>query len=452
MIDSNRFGIEGGCRTFGRYRKRKMERKLKVPPIGMRIIKSAVAILLCYIVSFLRGNSGIVFYSQLAALWCMQVYVANSKKNAVQRFIGTVIGALYGLLYLLIRKWTGSLTVMNEILDAVFISALVVIILYTTVLLHKKQASYFSCVVFLSIVVNHVSDVNPYLFVWNRFLDTVIGIVIGVGVNILSLPRDHRKDILFLSGLDDTLLGQKDNMSDYSRIELNRMLDDGMNFTISTMRTPASLIEPVRDIRLKLPVIAMDGAVLFDIYEKRYLKVYVISREKSMQVQALIRREGLSCFTNVIIDDMLVIYYNKSEDAVHKQLVRELRRSPYRNYVERAFPENEEAVYFMLLYPAEVIENFYQKLEEAGITKELKVLKYASEDYPGYAYIKIYNRNATKENMVEYLKKMTGLSHTVTFGTIPGRYDVVVERGDSNRVVHMLKKLYEPVKRRPGWK
>ena len=419
-----------------------------MPPIGMRIVKSAVAILLCYLVSFLRGNSGIVFYSQLAALWCMQVYVASSKKNASQRFIGTVIGALFGLLYLLIRKWADSIIVLYEIMDAFFISGLIVVILYTTVLLRKKQASYFSCVVFLSIVVNHVSDLNPYLFVWNRFLDTVIGIVIGVGVNVFSIPRDRRRDILFLSGLDDTLLSKKDNMSDYSRIELNRMLDDGMNFTISTMRTPASLIEPLHDIRLKLPVIAMDGAVLFDIYEKRYLKVYIISREKSLQIQRLIHEEGLSCFTNVIIDDMLVIYYKNSENEIHNRLVRELRRSPYRNYVERDFPEDEEVVYFMLLYPTEVIETFYQKLEKENITKDLKVLKYASNDYPGYSYIKIHNRNATKENMIQYLKEMTGMSQTITFGSIAGRYDVVVEPGDTNRVVHVLKKMYEPVKGR----
>ena len=134
------------------------------------------------------------------------------------------------------------------------------------VIFKKKQASYFSCVVFLSIVVNHVTDANPYLFVWNRFLDTVIGIVIGVGINTVSLPYDKRNDILFLSGLDDTLLiNKKNKMSDYSKVELNRMLDDGANFTVSTMRTPASIMEAMSDIRLKLPVIAMNGAVLYNV-------------------------------------------------------------------------------------------------------------------------------------------------------------------------------------------
>jgi hydroxymethylpyrimidine pyrophosphatase-like HAD family hydrolase len=423
-----------------------MKSKIVFPPIGMRIIKSAIAILLCYLVSFLRGNSGIVFYSQLASLWCIQVYVDKSKKNASQRLMGTCIGAVYGLIYLLSQNRIERITKISEAADAVTISCMIILVLYTTVLIKKKEASYFSCVVFLSIVVNHASDVNPYLFVWNRFLDTVIGIIIGICVNIFSLPHEKREDILFLSGLDDTLLNENDNMSDYSKIELNRMLDDGAKFTISTYRTPASIIETLGDIRLKLPVIAMDGAVMYDIKKKMYLKVYVISNQKSKQVQELIAGQGLSCFTNVIIDDMLVIYYDETEDKIQKELVSELRSSPYRNYVERTCPDNQEVVYFMLLYPENVIEKMYLKLEEAGLTRELKVLKYASDDYPGYSYIKIYNKNACKENMIEYLKDMTGVEKTVTFGSIEGHYDIVVNPGDTNKVVHILKKLYEPIK------
>ena len=422
------------------------KRKWKLPAIGMRITKSAVAVLLCYLVSFLRGNSGIVFYSQLAALWCMQVYVSNTKKNALQRFIGTVVGALYGLVYLLLRNEMNHTKIYTELLDAVIISGFIVIVLYTTVLMKKKQASYFSCVVFLSIVVNHVTDTNPYLFVWNRFLDTMIGIIIGIGVNCFSLPKEKRKDILFVSGLDDTLLNKKDNLSDYSKIELNRMLDEGANFTISTMRTPASLMEPMWGIRLKLPVFAMDGAVLYDINENRYLKVYVISNSTSRKVLDLMKQEGLACFTNVIIDDMLVIYYEDTKEKVQEELVKNLRKSPYRNYVKREFQSEEGVVYFMMLYPSEIIEGFYKKLEQQGFTKDLKVLKYKSQDYEGYSYLKIYNKNATKENMIHYLKERTNLSNVVTFGSIKGRYDIVVEPGDTNKVVHMLKKLYEPIK------
>ena len=65
--------------------------------------------------------------------------------------------------------------------------------------------------------------------------------------------------------MDDTLLSEEQKLSPYSLVELNRMLADGANFTVSTMRTPASLIEPLRGVKLNLPVIAMDGAVMYDL-------------------------------------------------------------------------------------------------------------------------------------------------------------------------------------------
>lgn len=165
---------------------------------------------------------------------------------------------------------------------------------------------------------------------------------------------------------------------------MNRMLDEGANFTISTMRTPASLMKPMQNIRLKLPVIAMDGAVLYDVNENAYLKVYVISNAMSLKVFSLIEKQGIPNFANVIIEDMLVIYYQETDDMAQKQLIKEMRRSPYRNYVKS------------------------EKLD-TEITERLKVLKYDSVDYPGYSYLKIYNRNATRENMSEYLKNMLNL-------------------------------------------
>ena len=48
---------------------------------------------------------------------------------------------------------------------------------------------------------------------------------------------------------------------------------------------------------------------------------------------------------NVIIDDMMIIYYNETEDEVHRNLIREMRRSPYRNYVKsEEFHENDVVI------------------------------------------------------------------------------------------------------------
>ncbi|MDO5156569.1 MAG: HAD hydrolase family protein [Eubacteriales bacterium] len=421
------------------------KRKIQIPGIGMRIIKSAVAILICYMVNILRGGHGMVFYSQLAALWCVQMYRSNTKKNAIQRTIGTVIGACYGLLYLLIYPKLIYPCQNVEVAEAFVISVAIVLVLYTTVILKKQQSSYFSCVVFLSIVVNHVSDGNPYLFVWNRFLDTMIGIVVGITVNDVRLCLHPDRNTLFISGLDDTLLNKEEVLSAFSKVELNRMIDNGMRFTVSTMRTPAALLEPMRDIRLKWPVIAMDGAVLYDTQKHSYLRVYVISSKTSQRLMQRMIEENICWYANVIIDDLLVIYYGEMVDRTNLNMIEELRTSPFRNYVRRPLPQNEDVTYFMLLDQVDKIAFFYEILKQEGYTNELKIITYPSQDYPGYAYIKIYNKNATKENMIRYLKEMTNSENVVTFGTIPGQYDVLIHEDNANEVVRKVRKMYEPM-------
>lgn len=424
-----------------------MDRKKKaaIPGIGLRIIKSAIAVAVCYVINLFRKDQGMVFYSQLAALWCIQGYRSNTIRNALQRTTGTIVGALYGLLYLLLIPTLVLRDGSSEFAGNMIVSCMIVLVLYTTVLLKQRQASYFSCVVFLSIVVNHAGDINPYMFVWNRFLDTMIGIGVGISVNDIKLCLHPDRSTLFISGLDGLLLDKKDTLSAFSKVELNRMIDDGMKFTISTMRTPASIIEPMQEVKLQLPVIAMNGAVLYETSTNSYMKVYIISNETSRQVIQLIDSENLNYYSNVIIDDMLVIYYQETEDTVNKELVKKLRSSPYRNYVMRPLPDDEAVVYFMILDKTDKVESFYQRLKDEEIMKHLRAVMYESTDYQGYSYIKIYNKNATKENMILYLKEYAGINDAVTFGTIKDQYDVYIETDDVNKVVREVRKRYEPV-------
>lgn len=416
---------------------------LKIPGIGMRIIKSATAVSLCVVVNMLRGADGMVFYSMLAALWCVQMYRNNTISNAIQRTIGTIVGAIYGLLYILVYPEKNAIN-QEILLETLCIFVGIVLVIYTTVLINKKQASYFSCVVFLSIVVNHIGDANPYFFVWNRFMDTMIGILIGICVNSVRICINPDKDTLFVSGVDGILVNKDNKISAFSKVELNRMIDDGLKFTISTMRTPASLLEPLSDIHFKYPVIVMDGAAIYDVKKSEYIKEYVISGESATELIGFIHEYDLHPHINVIIDDTLLIYYEDMQDTVNNNLINELRTSPYRNYIKREFPGDENVVYFMILDITEKIEQFDEQLNRKGYYSRFKILKYPSEDHDGYSYIKIYNKNSSKEKMLAYLKETYEIKQTFTFGTIDGRYDVIINDNNFNKMVRFLRKKYEP--------
>ena len=74
-----------------------------LPKVGMRIIKSAVAVFLCFLVYLFRQD-GVPFYSVIAAVLCMQPYVSHSVRVALNRCIGTLIGGVFGTLVLLFEQ------------------------------------------------------------------------------------------------------------------------------------------------------------------------------------------------------------------------------------------------------------------------------------------------------------------------------------------------------------
>ena len=68
------------------------------PRIGMRMIKTAIAVGICFLISSLTGGNGKPIFSAIAAIICMQPYVEHSVDVAFNRIIGTIIGAVFGLI------------------------------------------------------------------------------------------------------------------------------------------------------------------------------------------------------------------------------------------------------------------------------------------------------------------------------------------------------------------
>lgn len=413
-------------------------KKISFPSIGNRILKSAAGVFLCACVYLLRGRSGMPFYSMLAVLWCIQPYRESTLKMALQRTVGTLIGALYGLITIILEIYI--VPVYDTPIGYLLIAVMIIPVIYTTVLLDKRNASYFSCVVFLSVTVIHMGDSNPFLFVFNRTLDTFIGIAAGIAVNSARLPRKRVRKILFAAELDDMLSPINERFTPYSKVELNRMLSDGANFTLATMRTPAAVMEIVSDINLKLPVIVMNGAALYDTKENSYLMAYVISGNTCSEVKEIVHEHGMNIFTNALCDDNLVIYYDELKNYAEKSIYNSLKKSPYRSYVNREPIPCDRAIYLMIVDENEKINCLYETLNNR-MGNRLKIITYPSNDYPGYSYIKVYNKNSGREHLLRYICRENGIQKSVMLGT---------KNGDNsscniNKIAKELKNRYEPL-------
>ena len=420
----------------------------KLPIPGQRIVRSTIAVALCFVIYYLRGKRGIPFYSALAVLQCMQPYHTSMKEMAKKRTTGTFVGAFWGLVVILILlALNGNRPggIEESFTKYMLISLFTGIVLYSTVVLDCKKSSYFSCVVFLSITVMHITDESPILFVMNRVLDTLIGIGLAIIVNSAHLPRRKHNEILFVSGIDDTILNSGSRLTPYNKVELNRLIENGANFTISTIRTPASVREALEGVNLKLPIIAMDGAVLYDMEENSFLMKYQMSDSQADKMSTFLDDIGITYFTNTVVDDLLVIYYQNLENEAEQGIYERYRKSPYRNYVKVEHPICSNVVYFLVIEKKEKTEQIYQQLMEQDWVSDFRIVLADSMNYPGYAHIKIYHKQATREHMLQNLEALLDIEKTVTFGSIEGKYDVFIANSDRNIMVKELKKRYEPV-------
>lgn len=170
--------------------------KPDIPKVGMRTIKTAVAVVLSYLV-FLpigllnpqqSGGAGamVPFYACIAAVICMQSSVRQTLHQGISRLLGTAIGGVLGLLVL----------IMDQLLSYPLILALMlgvgtVASIWLCNLIKRPAACSISVVVLCVILFNH-SGPDRYIYALNRMFETGVGAVMAVVVN-RALP-DHREE------------------------------------------------------------------------------------------------------------------------------------------------------------------------------------------------------------------------------------------------------------------
>ena len=425
--------------------------QLHLPVPGQRIFRSMLAIWLCFLIYLLRGRVGMPFYSAIAALQCLQPNTRAMRPVARRRVIGTFVGAFWGLIALLLETELISDGMPDYGVHVLLIGLFGGLVLYFTVLLKISDAAYFSAVVMLSITVNHIGDANPYLFVLHRVVDTLIGVVVAEFINRLHLPRSRSTDTLFLSGLNPALLGKANKLSPYAKVELNRLIEDGAKLSISTMQTPATVRELMDGVNLPYPVIAMDGAALYDMTKREFLEVVSLTDEQALRIADFLEAGGLPFFVNTLEGHSVMVRFSALKNEAIRQLYEEKRQSPYRNFVPYRREDLRHVIYFMVLAPEEAAEAASAALAAQPWSTEIRLAHDGMKERNGYTCLKICSAEASRERMIAKLEERLGTKQTVVFSSVPGAGDVVIPDADKDRMVHELKRRFEPVDLR-GWR
>lgn len=417
--------------------------KHHLPRIGMRIIKSALAAGISVLIYYLLGFDRLPFFIVIAALQCMQHYTREIRTAVWDNICGLLIGTIWALIIILLQYLLPIELAMGSVWNAVFIALGIAGSLYTAVVLGQGASANFSAVIFLCIVAVHVEDEGPFLYVAQRFVETFAGVGIGTLINIAHLPRRKNTDTLFAVSMDEVLHSEFSHLPDYSKVEINRILDDGINLTLMTRHSAASLRESGAGINFRLPVILMDGAAIFDPNSDRYLETVELEHLEALEMQRVLQELELSVYISTVINNSMLIFYEHIlPDS--REMFERLRRSPYRNYIHRTLPEGIKAVHLTVIGNKDKIDKAYDSLVERDFHHRFKLIKYDFEEKCPYAYMRVLSKEADRHRSLEKLKELTGFESCLSFGNDADTYNICVKAQEGESILKALRRHAEP--------
>ena len=167
-------------------------KQLKTLKVGLRTLKTATAVFLC--LALLPNEP---FFACLTCVFCIQDTVENSIQMGKNRALGTIWGSSIGIIVMFSFKFLTT-NIHNEFFKKLIIYILIA--LGIIVVIHCSHAFFnlpgainISCIAFLAVTTAHAFT-DPISYAVNRSVETLLGVVIGIIVNLTIHPPKVNKE------------------------------------------------------------------------------------------------------------------------------------------------------------------------------------------------------------------------------------------------------------------
>ncbi len=222
---------------------------------------------------------------------------------------------------------------------------------------------------------------------------------------------------LFVSDLDGTLFGNDAELSEYTVNIINKLIDDGLNFTVATARSPWSITK-VQKLKINIPAVLLNGVCVYDIQKSSFVHIESFGEPLFKKMLPVIHEHDLSGFLYMIKDNILEVFYENITTPNALAFMRE-RQSLYGKRFTRAYPFTEYdftgmlPVYYTVSTRLEVLEPFYNKVKSLeGLRAEF----YRDIYNDNLWFLELLSEKASKSHALNFIKKAYGFDRVVVFG------------------------------------
>lgn len=220
---------------------------------------------------------------------------------------------------------------------------------------------------------------------------------------------------LFITDLDGTLLDRNAELSEESAEILNRLIGGGMNFTAATARTIASAGKILSGLDLRLPLILMNGVLIYDPVKREYEVVNRLPREVSEHILKRRRELNIAPFMYTMRDGEMHTYFDRLVNEAMHEFYEERTRKYYKSFTQASRLEKvqDDIIYLCFIDSRERLLPLYDELS-ADSTVGLTFYKDIYSD--GMWYLEVFSSAASKEAGVKYLREKYGFDRITAFG------------------------------------
>ena len=220
---------------------------------------------------------------------------------------------------------------------------------------------------------------------------------------------------LYISDLDGTLLNENAQVSVASKQKLNDLIAAGVNFTVATARTAATVKYILEGVNLQLPIILMNGVLIYDLASNTYLRKCTIPHEIIAKILAVLEKSNSTALMYKIQDNQQMTYFESSKNEHLTAFIEERKRlyqKPFREAVFKNMPL-EDTIYFTLLDTQANLLPIYEALKDSA---ELRMEMYLDIYSDTLWYLEIFSAKASKKSATLHLKELLDVKTMIGFG------------------------------------
>jgi len=214
-----------------------------------------------------------------------------------------------------------------------------------------------------------------------------------------------RRPKLYVTDLDGTLLRDDGTLSLYARSSLERMLIQGLRFTIASARSVFSMQQVLQGLPITRPIISINGGYISDLATGRHHLINSIDSRLAAKLLEMIGGSGMAPWVSTFDGTRDRLYYHRvANDGMQwypeDRLAAGDTRLRYLDCLTDAL--SDEVVCLIVMGKKEQVGRLRTSIAER-YGNELMMQFYENRYSPGWHWLSIHDAGATKGRALQTL-------------------------------------------------